>query len=51
MFGVDRLKKIIEENATLGAHDLFQRIESGIKDFIGQAPPFDDLTLMVIRVK
>ena len=50
MFGVERLKGLIERNSGLGARDLFAKIESGIKEFIGQAPPFDDLTLMVIRV-
>jgi serine phosphatase RsbU (regulator of sigma subunit) len=51
MFGVERLKRLVEQNSSLGAHDLFMKIQDGIKDFIGQAPPFDDLTLMVVRVK
>lgn len=51
MFGVERLKLLIKQNHTLSARDLFMKIEAGIKDFIGQAPPFDDLTLIVLRVK
>ncbi len=51
MFGVERLKRLVEDNSSLSAHDLFQKIQAGIKVFIGDAPPFDDLTLMVIRVK
>ena len=51
MFGIERLKQLVEQNSSLGAHDLFLKIQAGIKDFIGQAPPFDDLTLMVVRVK
>lgn len=51
MFGVERLKRLVEQNSSLGAHDLFQKIEAGIKEFIGDAPPFDDLTLIVVRVK
>jgi len=51
MFGVERLKRLVEQNSSLSAHDLFMKIEAGIKEFIGQAPPFDDLTLIVIRVK
>lgn len=51
MFGIERLKQLIEQNSTLGAHELFVKIEAGIQAFIGQAPAFDDLTLMVIRVK
>jgi serine phosphatase RsbU (regulator of sigma subunit) len=51
MFGVERLKQLIEENSTLSARELFLKIGSSIEAFIGQAPPFDDLTLIVIRVK
>ncbi|MDD5225906.1 MAG: SpoIIE family protein phosphatase [Candidatus Omnitrophica bacterium] len=51
MFGVERLKRLVAENSSLSAHDLFAKIEAGIKAFIGEAPPFDDLTLMVIRVR
>jgi sigma-B regulation protein RsbU (phosphoserine phosphatase) len=51
MFGVERLKRLVEENSFLGAHDLFAKIRAGIKDFIGKAPPFDDLTLVVVRAK
>lgn len=51
MFGMDRLKRIIEENSSLSAHDLFAKIAAAIRKFIGQAPPFDDMTLMVIRAK
>ena len=51
MFGVERLKQLVEQNSSLSAHDLFVKIQAGIKEFIGQAPPFDDLTLIVVRVK
>jgi serine phosphatase RsbU (regulator of sigma subunit) len=51
MFGIERLKRVIEQNSSLSAHDLFVKIQTGIKEFIGQAPPFDDLTLIVVRVK
>ena len=51
MFGIERLKRLIEQNSSLSAHELFVKIEAKIQKFIGQAPPFDDLTLIVIRVK
>ncbi|MFH1207969.1 MAG: SpoIIE family protein phosphatase [Candidatus Omnitrophota bacterium] len=51
MFSIERLKRLVEQNSSLGAHDLFLKIQAEIKDFIGQAPPFDDLTLIVVRVK
>jgi serine phosphatase RsbU (regulator of sigma subunit) len=51
MFGIERLKQLVKQHSSLSAHDLFVKIEDGIKAFIGQAPPFDDMTLIVIRVK
>jgi serine phosphatase RsbU (regulator of sigma subunit) len=51
MFGLERLKRVVAENRSLSAHDLFIKIEAAIKEFIGEAPPFDDLTLIVVRVK
>ena len=51
MFGVEMLKRLVEQNCSLSAHDLFEKIEAGIKEFIGNAPPFDDMTLIVIKVK
>ena len=51
MFGIERLKQLVAEHDALSAHELFVKIEAGIRDFIGQAPPFDDLTLMVLRVR
>lgn len=51
MFGIERLRRLIEQNNSLGAHDLFMKIQAGIQAFIGKAPPFDDMTLVVIKVK
>lgn len=51
MFGVDRLKQLIRQNSSLNAHDLFKKIETALAEFTVHAPPFDDMTLIVIRVK
>ncbi|HQB12226.1 MAG TPA: SpoIIE family protein phosphatase [Candidatus Omnitrophota bacterium] len=51
MFGLERLTRIIEQNSSLGAHEIFEKIQAEIRDFIGKALPFDDMTLMVLRVK
>ena len=50
MFGIERLTKLISDNSALHAHDLFATIETGLQKFIGKAPPFDDMTFIVIRV-
>jgi len=50
MFGIDRLKRVVEQNSSLSAHDLFGKIETAVQEFIEKAPAFDDMTLIVIRV-
>lgn len=50
MFGIDRLKRVVEQNSALSAHDLFEKIEASVHEFIEKAPAFDDMTLIVIRV-
>lgn len=50
MFGIERLKRIVEQHSALSAHDLFEKIQTAIREFIEKAPAFDDMTLIVIRV-
>jgi serine phosphatase RsbU (regulator of sigma subunit) len=50
MFGLSRLMKIIEKNVELSAQGLLDRIETEMKDFVAQTPPFDDVTLVVFKV-
>lgn len=50
MFGIGRLTALISENPDLSARRLFVTIEKALYNFIGNAPPFDDMTFIVIRV-
>jgi serine phosphatase RsbU (regulator of sigma subunit) len=47
---IDRLKRGVEQLRGLSAHDLFEKIETAIREFIEKARAFDDMTLIVIRV-
>lgn len=49
MFGKDRLKKIIRENAGMDAKSIVDSVFSGIWNFIADQKPFDDLTLVIIK--
>ena len=49
LFGEDRLKAIIQKNATLPAMEILERILAGVEEFTGDMPQFDDITLLVIR--
>ena len=49
MFGIERLEEILSEPATTPA-DALQRVEAAVKSFRGSREPFDDATMMAVRV-
>ncbi|MDN7024332.1 PAS domain S-box protein [Methanoculleus sp. FWC-SCC1] len=49
LFGTDRLTAIIRETARLPAQEILDRILSGVREFSGDMPQFDDITLLVIK--
>jgi len=49
LFGEERLYAIIRKNARLSAHEILDRILSGVQEFAGDMPQFDDITLLVIK--
>jgi len=49
MFGEERLKKIIRENARLSSRDILTKILTCVETFSSGEPQFDDITLMVIK--
>jgi PAS domain S-box-containing protein len=49
LFGEDRLNAIIRKNARLPAQEIIDRILSGVREFTGDMPQFDDITLLVIK--
>ena len=50
MFGADRLESLLVSIATDGKGDMLERVESAIKTFRGRREPFDDATMMAVRV-
>ena len=49
LFGEERLYQILRENSTLPAREIIDRILTGIVEFTGDMPQFDDITLLVIK--
>jgi len=49
LFGEDRLREIIRNNAGLPAREILDRILSAVQEFAGDMPQFDDITLLVIK--
>ncbi len=50
-FGECRLVELIEATRHLPVNEMLEKIESGIKKFVGNAPQHDDMTMVAIRVK
>jgi serine phosphatase RsbU (regulator of sigma subunit) len=48
MFGADRLEALLTSEA--GGEDLLARVQSVVTEYRGKAEPFDDATLMVVKV-
>ena len=50
-FGEERLRETISVSAHLSAQELTERIIDEVRDWSGDTPQFDDLTLVVMKVK
>jgi serine phosphatase RsbU (regulator of sigma subunit)/putative methionine-R-sulfoxide reductase with GAF domain len=48
-FGVDRLAHAIQANADRSAKEIVAAIEAAVDEFVGNEPPFDDFTLVVLK--
>ncbi|MBC8234529.1 SpoIIE family protein phosphatase [bacterium] len=49
-FGEERLHKILQENAWMGANEIKEQIFQEIHTFVGGEPLDDDLTMLVLKV-
>ena len=49
-FGTKRFARCIKTNGALAAADISRAIQNDVTDFCQGAPPFDDLTLLVLAV-
>jgi serine phosphatase RsbU (regulator of sigma subunit) len=50
MFGIERLQALLAVEHTNGIDAILQSVEQAIRTFRGPAEPFDDATMMVLRV-
>ena len=50
-YGEERLKRVLEENATLSANEIKQKILQSVYLFRGSTLQFDDITLVVLKAK
>jgi serine phosphatase RsbU (regulator of sigma subunit) len=50
MFGAERLQTILERERTESIDIILHRVEESVKSFQGSAEPFDDATMMALRI-
>jgi serine phosphatase RsbU (regulator of sigma subunit) len=50
MFGGDRLEALLRAHHNDGVETLLERIEDNVRQFRGAADPFDDVTIMALRL-
>ena len=50
-FGEESLQRIIDSSAHVPAQELSERIIESVREWCGDVPPHDDLTLVVMRVR
>jgi serine phosphatase RsbU (regulator of sigma subunit) len=50
MFGAERLESLLVSFATSSSGDVLEKVESAINAFRGRQEPFDDATMMAVRV-
>ena len=46
LFGTDRMLQVLNQNADAAPKELLLAVRNGIDDFVGEAPQFDDITMM-----
>ena len=49
LFDTERMIKLLNENKNSGLTDFLPKIKSGIDAFVGNAPQFDDITMMIFE--
>jgi sigma-B regulation protein RsbU (phosphoserine phosphatase) len=50
-FGEERLQRLLRQTAHLAADAISARLSEGMKDWIGDAEQYDDLTFIVMKVR
>ena len=51
LYGEERLQKCLEENAALAPEKLIHAVHEDINRFVNGAEQFDDITMVVLRMK
>ena len=51
LYGEDRLLKFMNQNSAVDARELLPDLKANIDEFVGEAPQFDDITMLMLDYK
>ena len=51
LYGEDRLLEFMNQNDSVDARDLLPALKNNIDEFVGEAPQFDDITMLMLDYK
>lgn len=51
LYGMERLTDILGENSALSPTELLPKVKEDIDRFVGEAPQFDDITMLCLEYK
>ena len=51
LYGEDRLLSFMNQNATVEANEILPTLKMNIDEFVGEAPQFDDITMLMLDFK
>ena len=51
LYGEDRLISFMQQNANTEAAELLHKLKANIDEFVGDAPQFDDITMLILDYK
>ena len=51
MFGTDRMLEVLNSEPDADAAQVINNVYRAVKDFAGDAPQFDDITMMAVKLR
>jgi sigma-B regulation protein RsbU (phosphoserine phosphatase) len=51
LYGTDRMIDTLNKNADAAPNELLTHLKADIASFVGEAPQFDDITMLALKIK
>lgn len=51
LYGEDRLKRVLDKNKEAAPAELIEKVKADVDHFAGEAPQFDDITMLALKIR